>query len=215
MTRHDRHMHLSGGDSDVGPIHLATNKQISGQINDSLSDAVILSLILISAAVLSRLLPHPPNVTALMAISLYASWHLPRWRALLIILLSLVISDFMIALVYSYSIMGIWSLTNLLAYLVIFFLNQRPRTLHPIPQTLIASLLFWLITNFGVWLTTPLYPHTQQGLIACFVLAIPFLTNSLIGDLFWLGIISVAVLSNRNGYQYLIRIICPIFKPAF
>jgi hypothetical protein len=46
-----------------------------------------------------------------------------------------------------------------------------------------SSLLFFIITNFGVWILG--YPHTLDGLIMCYTLAIPFFVNSIIGDLFF------------------------------
>ena len=46
---------------------------------------------------------------------------------------------------------------------------------------LIAPLTFYVISNFGVWITTPLYPKSLDGLVECYVAAIPFFRNSFIG----------------------------------
>jgi hypothetical protein len=63
------------------------------------------------------------------------------------------------------------------------FLLRRRRRLLPIAgATLASSLLFFIITNFAVWASGALYPRTAIGLLACFVAAIPFFQNTLLGD---------------------------------
>jgi hypothetical protein len=51
--------------------------------------------------------------------------------------------------------------------------------------TLASSVLFFIITNFGTWATTSLYPHSLAGLDTCYIAAIPFFWNTLAGDLFY------------------------------
>jgi hypothetical protein len=48
---------------------------------------------------------------------------------------------------------------------------------------LASSVLFFVLTNFGVWAFDALYPKTLEGLMACYVAAIPFFRNTLLGDL--------------------------------
>ncbi len=50
---------------------------------------------------------------------------------------------------------------------------------------LLSSTLFFLVTNFGVWLIG--YPHTLAGLISCYTLAIPFFGNTILGDMAFTG----------------------------
>ena len=60
---------------------------------------------------------------------------------------------------------------------------QKHRSLLPtVGATLASSLLFFLITNFGVWAFESMYPKTLGGLIACYAAAIPFFRNTLQGD---------------------------------
>ena len=56
---------------------------------------------------------------------------------------------------------------------------------------ILSSVLFFIVTNFGVWLTGGgwFYPKTLQGLIECYTLAIPFFRNSLAGDLVYTGVL--------------------------
>lgn len=55
--------------------------------------------------------------------------------------------------------------------------------------TIGASFAFWLWSNFGVWLMAGIYAPTWDGFIACYVAAIPFLRNAMIGDLVWTGVL--------------------------
>jgi hypothetical protein len=66
----------------------------------------------------------------------------------------------------SYYILGRWAKNNL----------KRRLALLPV-----ASFLFFLISNFGVWLYW--YPQNFEGLIKCYTLAIPFYKNTLLSDL--------------------------------
>ncbi len=62
-------------------------------------------------------------------------------------------------------------------------LLQKKRTpLRIAGAAFTSSLLFFVITNFGVWALYPLYPKTFAGLVECYVAAIPFFQNTLVGD---------------------------------
>jgi hypothetical protein len=63
-----------------------------------------------------------------------------------------------------------------------FWLRSR-RTVVPIAGAALASsVLFFVLTNFGVWALDSWYPKTWEGLVACYVAAIPFFHNTLVGD---------------------------------
>jgi hypothetical protein len=62
-------------------------------------------------------------------------------------------------------------------------LRRRRAPLRVLTATLAGSLLFFALSNFGVWMGEGLYPKTGEGLLACYVAAIPFLANSVVGDL--------------------------------
>jgi hypothetical protein len=48
-----------------------------------------------------------------------------------------------------------------------------------------SSVLFFVLTNLGVWLFSGMYPRTAEGLVACYAAAVPFFQNTLAGDLFF------------------------------
>jgi hypothetical protein len=55
--------------------------------------------------------------------------------------------------------------------------------------SVISSVSFFIITNFGTWLSTPLYQKTGAGLAACYTAAIPFFHQTLLSDLFFVGML--------------------------
>jgi hypothetical protein len=56
-------------------------------------------------------------------------------------------------------------------------------------RTLAASVLFFIVTNFAVWVSSGMYAHTLLGLQTCFVAALPFFQNSLAGDMFYASVL--------------------------
>ena len=140
-------------------------------------------LVLIFAAVFSRLVPHPWNLTAMGSVALFAGSYLrPRLLAWLVPLVAFLISDFILGLhstiFFAYGALalitglGIWGL-------------KKPTALSVFALSLTSSLLFFLTTNFGVWWVDNFYPPTLAGLLQCFAMAIPFFKGQIIGDLFF------------------------------
>lgn len=152
----------------------------------------VIGLILVAA--LTRLLPHPPNVTPITAIALFGGTHLSFGQASFVTLGSMVVSDIALGI-----LKGDWSWTlhstlpvvygSLLAtiWLAQRYLRGRIWIGRLAGITLAASLLFFLVTNFAVWLLWDLYPKTWEGFIACYVAALPFFRNSLFGDCVYTG----------------------------
>jgi len=138
--------------------------------------------ILILVGVIFRLLPHPANFTPIGAIALFSGAKLSRSRALFIAITAMLISDiflgFHTTMPYVYG-----------SFILIIFLGSWLKNHFNILNTALTaisgSLIFFVITNFGVWLHFNLYPHTISGIIACYVAAIPFYRNTLAGDLIY------------------------------
>ena len=153
-------------------------------------------LLLIAGAVASRWLPHPPNVTPLTAIALLGATYFPkRYYAYVLPLLILFISDLALGLhgtlpfVYG-SFLAITTLG--------FWLRKRFHWGKLFGVTLLSSILFFLVTNFGVWLVGGFYPKTGQGLLLCYEAGLPFFRNTLLGDLIYTGVLfGVAELIQR------------------
>jgi len=54
-----------------------------------------------------------------------------------------------------------------------------------VTASLFASAVFFFVSNFSTWAETTLYPKTAAGLMACYVAGLPFLKNTVMGDLFF------------------------------
>lgn len=144
-----------------------------------------LVMTLIAFAVFSRLLPHPPNIAPVAAVAIFAGSLLPRGYALSLPVIIMVISDLIIGL--HPTIVYTWGSFVLIALMSGKLLNKRLKPWPILGMSLAASALFYLITNFGVWTEGRLYPATLAGLMDCYYMALPFLRNTLVGDLVYTG----------------------------
>ncbi len=151
----------------------------------------IVSLALIVFAVISRLVPHPPNFTPITAIALFGGYSLSnRWNAFLLPLAIMFISDLFLG--FHSTIWAVY-LSFLLITSIGFLLKNRFSYFRLFYFSSISSLAFFLITNFAVWLTSGMYPHNLQGLLQCYFFGLPFYKTSpmdlfalsFAGDLFY------------------------------
>lgn len=152
----------------------------------SIRFGVILSLIL--SAVLIRLaMAGIPNVSPITALALFSGAYLAdRKLAILVPLIAMLLGDLVLGL---HEMMFFVYGAFLLITLVGFFISTRVCGHVVIAASLISSVLFFLVSNFGVWLVSGLYPMTLQGLLTCYTAAIPFFQMTLMGDLFFVGIL--------------------------
>ncbi len=142
---------------------------------------------MILAAALSRLLPHPANVTPVTALALFAAVHLDRRTAFLVPLAAMFLSD--IFLGFHNDMLWVYGSFVAIVFIGFWLRNHRSFT-ATVGATLAGSLLFYILTNFGMWMATPsMYAHTFDGLIECYVAGIPFFRNSLLGDLGYVGVL--------------------------
>lgn len=133
--------------------------------------------------VVTRFLPHPPNFSPLMAIALFSGAHFTHKRdSIWVPLVAWFIGDIFIGFHSLQPV--IYSLVILMA-LAGWLLRGRVNMTRVLGFSLLGSLLFFIVTNFFVWLTSGMYEHTWNGFIECYVMAIPFFHNSLQGDLFF------------------------------
>jgi hypothetical protein len=137
----------------------------------------------IVAAAALRLVPHPPNFTPIGAMALFSGAYLGgRWLAFAIPLGALVLSD---AILGFYPGMWVQYVAVALIVLLGMLALQRRSVLRITGAAVVSSILFFLVTNFGVWAFSGMYPATAAGLAACYVAAIPFFQNTIAADLFY------------------------------
>ena len=143
---------------------------------------LIVSGIILFAAVM-RLVPHYPNFTPVAALALFGGAHLgKRWLALMVPLAALFLSDLFLGF---HGFMLPVYLSFALVVLLGTLFQKNIRVLTVLGGALAASALFFLITNFAVWLGSAFYPQSFSGLMQIFIAAIRFFHTTVFRDLFY------------------------------
>ncbi|TWT75418.1 DUF6580 family putative transport protein [Allorhodopirellula solitaria] len=166
-------------------------KSLTNPLRRSVSSVSLSSLALLFAAVAiavaARLLPHPPNFTPLAALGLFAgAMSLRPLVAATVVVAAMLISD---------AFLGFHPLMPVVYACLLVNLVIGSRWVRQgddfrwgaaacgriATGSLIGSVLFFLVTNFAVFLSS--YPATGGGLLACYTAAVPFFQYTLTGDL--------------------------------
>ncbi len=127
-------------------------------------------------AVWFRLIPHPPNVAPITALALFSGASFRnKWFSIVFPLIAMLLSD----IVLGFSTISLWVYS---AFILITMFSWVTKELKW-TSVLISSLIFFIVSNFGVWVLS--YPHTIEGLITCYTMAIPFFGYSILGDMAW------------------------------
>ena len=138
-----------------------------------------IGLILILA--FSRLIPHPDNFTPIIAIAIMGSYFFNNINlSYLVVLFSMLIADFFIVF-YGHVLFVYFPL--FLIIMIFFKLSKKINFKNLFIFGFAGSLIFFMISNFGVWLVSGLYEKNINGLIECYFMAIPFFKNTLISTL--------------------------------
>lgn len=154
------------------------------------SDRYLAAFLWIVFGILGRLIPHPPNMTPMTSIALFGGSQLSRRAAFLATFAMLVVSDVLLSLAKGYPMVGLWSLFTYSGFAMIILAGHFLRSSLSAGRTLGfllgSSVGFWLWTNLGIFVGGEhTYGGGMQGLVNCYVAAIPFLGNALVGDLAW------------------------------
>jgi len=145
----------------------------------------LLSAIIAAAAL--RLVPHPPNFSPIDAMALFSGAYLGRrWLAFVGPLTALLLSDLVLGF---YAGMWVQYVAVALVVLIAWGALKRVSILRVGGAVVASSVLFFLVTNFGTWALSGMYPLTASGLAACYAAAIPFFQNTVAGDLFFSGLL--------------------------
>ncbi len=149
---------------------------------------LIISLVLIILGGASRLLPHAWNFTPLMAIALFAGVYLGRRYALLITILAMLGGDLFIGF-YDWKLMLVVYGSLALAALLGQVIKKHKSAETVLAGSIVAGVIFFLLTNWAVWQFSSWYAHTPAGLLQCYTLALPFFRNTLLGNLFYSAVL--------------------------
>lgn len=138
-------------------------------------------LILILLMVFSRMIPHPPNFTPIIAIAVMSGYFFKNLHFSIIVLFcSMIIGDVFIGF-YS-NMFYVYFPLFIITYFC-FLKNNKINFKNLIIYGVSSSLVFFIISNFGVWMSGEMYEKNIAGLVNCYILAIPFLKNTMISTI--------------------------------
>jgi len=149
------------------------------------NSALIYGLIVLVA--LARVVPHPWNVAPIGALGLFSGAYIPARWAWALPLIALLLGDVLLGLSHPVVMLFVYLGFAGSAVCGRVFLRRRRSASRFGGAIGSAALLFYLLSNFGMWIVY--YPHSWAGLIACYVNALPFLLKSLMGDVLYCALL--------------------------
>jgi hypothetical protein len=168
---------------------------------------MVLLLSMVVGAALVRLLPHPPNFAPVAALALFAGAHFESKRlALLVPLVAMLLSDLALQLIAGsgfHAGMPVVYTTFAVIVGIGMWLRTRRQAGLIFAAAMTSSVLFFITTNFAVWLVDGLYAKTVEGLVACYVAAIPFFGTTVAGDLFYTAVMFGIFAAAERRYRVL------------
>jgi hypothetical protein len=153
---------------------------------------------LILVAALSRVLPHPPNFSPVEAVALFGgAYFASRHWALLVPLAAMFLSDLVLAKInggayatwFGNGGIALVYLCVALGVVLGYGLRGKVSGGRVLGYSLLGSVLFFVVTNFGAWLFEPMYAKTPAGLIAAYAAGIPFFQWTVLGTLFYSAVL--------------------------
>jgi hypothetical protein len=173
----------------------------------NLQSGILIGMVLLAA--FSRLLPHPPNFTPIGGMALFgAAYFSKRYLGILIPLAALWISDVVLNnTVYAawydgFSWFGVPAVY--LGIIAIALMGskviKKVKPTNLLIASLLASTIFFLISNLGSWWMMPTYTKDFSGVLAAYVAGLPFFLNTIAGDLFFTALLfgSYELIKQRN-----------------
>jgi hypothetical protein len=149
---------------------------------------VIIGVVLVGFIILARLIPHLPNVAPVAAVGLVAARYLGKRFAILLPVLGMFVSDMFIGFYHlpvMLSVYGSFMLIGFGAHVLMKYWR-----VPVVSYSIGASMFFFLITNFAVWLSAAWYPKTLSGLLLAYEMGVPFLRYALVGDFLYTAVLS-------------------------
>lgn len=158
---------------------------------------VISAFIIIAA--LSRVLPHPYNFAPIGAMSLFGAAYFTNTKfAFLMPLAAMFVSDLLVNNLlfagfygeFMFFTPGFWYIYGAIALIVVagLLILKKVNIKTVVGGSLSASVIFFLVTNFGAWVGNPIYPQTLEGLFMSYAAGIPFFHYTVLGDLIYSGV---------------------------
>ena len=167
----------------------------------NLNPRILVLVLIILMAALSRLIPHMHNFSPIGAICLFgAAFFKSKWKSFVIPLLATWISDLYINnVIYAkyftsftwFHSGALWSFSSYIVIILFgsYLLRKKLSLLNLGVGSVGAGLIFFIISNFGVWISGLMYEKSLLGLINCYIAGIPFLKGTLLGNAFYVPLL--------------------------
>ena len=157
-----------------------------------------ISLILILS--FSRIIPHPWNFTPVLAIGIFSGFYFKKfYLGLFIVIFSMFLGD----LYLGFHNTMFFTYISLAAAVGIGLYIKSFKTYEIFYSSVISSVCFFIVTNFGAWITLDIYEKNFSGLVNSYIMAIPFFHNTLISTFVYLlgiKVIFEIVINNKKCY---------------
>jgi hypothetical protein len=159
---------------------------------------------MIFAAAFVRLIPHPPNFAPVAAMALFGgAYFSKKWAAFLVPIAAMLFTDLILG--FHETMWAVYLSFALIVTIGMLILKEK-KIGNIFFASVISSVSFFIITNFGAWLSSGIYPKTTTGLVTCYTAAIPFFHQTLLSDLFFVGVLF--------GLYHLVKIKFPVLAES-
>ena len=138
-----------------------------------------------------RYFPHPPNFTPVLALTLYSSIYFGL-RSSPFVIMAFALSDFFIG--FHHLLIFTWGSLALISIIGMFGKSFLSR----LSLLFLSSIIFFVCSNFGVWLFSEFYTKDFDGILQCYVFAIPFFTNTLISTFIFGMLFEISIMSKNK-----------------
>ena len=160
--------------------------------------------LMIFAAAFVRLLPHPPNFAPIAAMALFGGAYFnKKWAAFFVPIAAMFITDLILGF---HETMWAVYLSFAIIVLIGMLMLKEKKIGNIFFASVVSSVSFFIITNFGSWLSTSYYAKSATGLALCYTAAIPFFHQTLLSDLFFVGLLF--------GLYYLVKAKFPVLAES-
>lgn len=149
---------------------------------------LFISIVLITLGVVCRLLPHAWNFAPIAAIALFAGVYMGRNYAIVLPIITMLIGDLFIGF-YDWRLGVVVYMSYALIGLLGVLIKKHKSLGTVVGGGILASVIFFLATNWAVWQFSSWYVKDLGGLIQCYTMALPFFRNTLFGNLFYVGVL--------------------------
>jgi len=166
----------------------------------------IIALIFIAIGASLRLVTHAPNFTPIATIALFGGVYFSRRVAIILPVLAMIFSDLFIGFYDPRLMIAVYG-SFILCVGIGFWLKRNKKWYTIAGGAIASSVSFFIITNFVVWAFSSWYPKSFFGIIQCYTMALPFLRNTLAGDVFYAAVffgayeLARALVRNKVGVK--------------